>query len=238
MRIVNSTEKGFKIYNKAPDKAQIIIYGEIGKDYWGDGMMISAKAFSEELGKIPDTVKEIEVRINSGGGDVFEGITIYNRLKQHKAKKKVYVDGLAASISSIIALAGDEVIMGEGALYMIHLPWTWAVGDRQALDNTINRLMDIEEQMLGIYAKKTKMDRNEIRAMLEKETWLDADQAIEQGFANEKMEDTVPIAASAMKMPWITKAPKNYISEKEAANKKIASMQAAISAKLKPAQKK
>lgn len=238
MRIVNSTEKGFKIYNKSPEKAQIIIYGEIGKDYWGDGMMISAKNFSEELGKIPDTVKEIEVRINSGGGDVFEGITIYNRLKQHKAKKKVYIDGLAASISSIIALAGDEIIMGEGALYMIHLPWTWAVGDRQALDNTVNRLMDIEEQMLNIYAKRAKSDRNEIRAMLEKETWLDAEQAIAEGFVDSQMEDTVPMAASAMSREWIKKAPKNYVSEKAAADQRIASMRAAISAKLKPAQKK
>ena len=139
-----------KILNKSATEAEIVIYSQIGTDFWGEG--VSAKSFSEEMKKLSDTVSTINVRINSPGGDVFDGITIYNRLKQHKAKKIVHIDGLAASIASIIALAGDEVHMGEGALYMVHLPWTWAVGNRSDLDNTVNRLMDVEEQMLVIYA--------------------------------------------------------------------------------------
>ncbi len=209
-----------KIMNKSATESDIIIYAPIGDDYWGDGSMVSAKNFSKELSAIPDTVNTINVRINSPGGDVFDGIAIYNRLKQHKAKKIVYIDVLAASIASIIALAGDEIKIGEGALYMIHLPWTFAMGDRTDLDNTINRLMDVEEQMLGIYAKRTKLDRSEIRSMLEEETWMDADQAISNKFVDSKVEETVAIAASAIDSKWIAKKPKMYFSQTDAITEK------------------
>lgn len=202
-----------KITNKSATKAEIIIYGGIGPDYWGDGSMISAKSFSDELKKIDATVDEITVRINSGGGDVFDGITIYNRLIQHKAKIIVYIDGLAASIASIIALAGDEVHIGEAALYMVHLPWTWAMGNRMELDNTVNRLMDVEEQMISIYTKKTGLDRAEVKALLEAETWMDADQALEKGFVTAKVAESMPIAASAIASPWINRKPTKYFSE-------------------------
>jgi len=210
-----------KILNKSATEAEIVIYAGIGQDWWGDGSMISAKQFSDELKKIPDTVNTINVRINSPGGDVFDGVAIYNRLKQHKAKKVVYIDGLAASIASIIALAGDEIKMGDGALFMVHLPWTFAMGDRMDLDNTINRLMDIEEQMLGIYSKKSGLERSEVRALLEAETWLSADEAIEKGFVHSKVEETMPIAASAINAKWIAKKPSKYFSEAEAAKNQI-----------------
>lgn len=222
-----------KILNKSATEAEVVIYAGIGQDWWGDGSMISAKQFSDELKKVPDTVNTINVRINSPGGDVFDGIAIYNRLKQHKAKKVVYIDGLAASIASIIALAGDEIKIGEGALYMIHLPWTFAYGNRMDLDNTVNRLMDVEEQMLGIYAKKTGMDRGEIRTMLEKESWLGADEAIEKGFVDSKAEDTIAIAASAIKnSPWIGKKPEKYFSDREATQEKINELKNKVSSRL------
>lgn len=221
-----------KIQNKSATEAEVIIYAGIGQDFWGDGSMVSAKQFSDEMKKISDSVTTINVRINSPGGDVFDGIAIYNRLKQHKAKKKVYIDGLAASISSIIALAGDEIIMGEAALYMIHLPWTWAYGNRMELDNTINRLMDVEEQMLGIYSKKTGLERSEIRSLLEKETWMGADEALEKGFVTAKMEETIPIAASAIKSPWIAKRPEAYFSESKAAAQKISELKNKVGSRL------
>lgn len=203
----------FQIKAKSATKAEIIIYASIGESWWGDSL--TAKQFSDELKALEPTVNEITVRINSPGGDVFDGIAIYNRLKQHKAKIIVYIDGLAASIASIIALAGDEVIIGEGALYMIHLPWTFSMGNRNELDNTINRLIDVEEQLLSIYAKKTGLDRNELRAMLEAETWLDAEQAIEKGFVDKKSsEEALPIAASVLeRSKWINKAPRTFKSE-------------------------
>lgn len=209
---IASRSQPFEIKNKSATKAEIYIYGAIGASFFEDS--ISAKQFSDELNKLAPTVNEISVRINSPGGDVFDGIAIYNRLKQHKAKKIVYIDGLAASIASIIALAGDEVVAGEGSLYMVHLPWTFAMGNRTALDNTINRLMDVEEQLISIYAKRTKKDRQEIRAMLEAETWLDSDQAVEFGFIDRKSdEESMPIAASAFNQAWINKTPKTYKSQ-------------------------
>lgn len=205
----------FEIKNKSATKAEIIIYAPIGESFWGDS--ISAKQFSDEIKKLDASVNEITVRINSPGGDVFDGVAIYNRLKQHKAKIIVHIDGLAASIASIIALAGDEIIMGEGALYMIHKPWSFAMGNSNDLEEVINRLMDVEEQLVSIYAKKTKLDRAEIKKMLSDETWLDADQAIEKGFVDSKAEDSVPIAASVFdSAKWINKAPKTFKSETDA----------------------
>ncbi len=221
-----------RISNKTATEAEIIIYAAIGPDYWGDGTMISAKAFSDELKKIPDTVNTINVRINSPGGDVFDGIAIYNRLKQHKAKKVVYIDGLAASIASIIAEAGDEIKMGEGALYMVHLPWTLAYGNRMELDNTVNRLMDIEEQMIGIYAKRSGLDRSEIKALLEAETWMSTEEAISKGFVDAKVEETMPIAASAIDSRWIIKKPKAYFSETKATEDKISDLKKKIAAQI------
>lgn len=212
-------EKSFQIRNKSATSAEIIVYGAIGESYWDDA--VSAKEFSNELAKLPKTVNQIDVRVNSPGGDVFDGVTIYNRLKQHSANVTVYIDGLAASIASIIALAGDEIVMGEGALYMVHLPWTFSMGDRNDLENTINRLMDVEEQLLSIYARKTGLDRLELKAMLEAETWLDADQALEMGFIDKKVEESEPIAASALEKRWIVRKPKNFLSDTKVVKKGI-----------------
>lgn len=211
-------DQRLKIHNKSATTAEIILYAGIGLDYWGDGSMVSAKQFSDELKKLDDSVTEIILRINSPGGDVFDGITIYNRLKQHKAKITVHIDGLAASIASIIALAGDEIFIGEGALFMVHLPWTFSYGNRLDFDNTINRLLDVEEQMISIYKKKTKLDRAEIKSLLEAETWMGAAEAIEKGFVDSKAPESVPIAASAMDSRWIIRKPKSYFSETVAVN--------------------
>jgi len=221
-----------KISNKTATEAEIVIYAGIGQDFWGDGSMISAKNFSDELKKIPETVNTLHIRMNSPGGDVFDGIAIYNRLKQHKAKKIVYIDGLAASIASIIALAGDEVVMGEGALFMIHLPWTMAWGNRMEIENTVGRLMDVEEQMIGIYSKRTRMERSEIRSLLEAETWMSAEEAIEKGFVDSQAEETMPIAASAIDSRWINKKPKAYFSETKAAQEKISELKKKVEARL------
>jgi len=211
-------KKPFNIKCKSETQAEIIIYDEIGPwDDWGE---ISAKMVDKELKGLPSTVNQIDVRINSPGGDVFEGFTIYNRLKQHSANITIYVDGLAASIASIIAMAGDEIVMGEGALMMIHQPWTWARGNVQDLENTIDRLLDIEEQLVKVYQKRTGIDRSEIKSMLAAETWLDADQALEKGFVTELFESEEQIAASAIdKASWIRNKPRvkeqqNIINEK------------------------
>lgn len=216
LNFIDRNKTPFRIRNESSDTAEIILYAGIGQDWWGDGSMVSAKDFSDQLKALPKSVKTLNVRINSPGGDVFDGVTIYNRLKQFDGTVNVFIDGLAASIASIIALAGDTITIGEGALYMIHLPWTWAMGNRMDLDNTVNRLLDVEEQLIGIYSKKTGLDRAEIKAMLEAETWLGADEAIEKGFVDSKMSESTPIAASMIGAKWINRAPKAYNSEAKA----------------------
>lgn len=230
LKFRNKDQKPFEIRNKSATKAEIIIYEQIGEDWFGGG--ISAKAFDKELKALDPAVNELHVRINSPGGDVFDGMTIYNRLKQHKAKKIVYIDGMAASIASIIALAGDEVIIGEGALYMIHLPMTVAWGNRIEFESRMQLLMDIEDQLIGIYAKHSNLDKIEIRKMLEAETWMDADQAIENGFVDKKSEESIPIAASAMASAWFKRPPQNYTSENSVAKNILKDLKADLDSKL------
>lgn len=228
-----SGNQKLKINAKSATKAEIILYAAIGNDFWGDGSMISAKQFSDELKTLDASITEIDLRINSPGGDVFQGMTIFNRLKQHKAKINVYIDGLAASVASIIALAGDQIFIGEGAMYMVHLPWTFAWGNRKELDSAVSLLMDIEEQMVSIYAKKSGLGRAEIKALMESETWMGADEAIEKGFVDAKVEESIPIAASAMESKWFMKAPKKYFSQTKAVEDTKAELKSKISVLLK-----
>jgi ATP-dependent Clp protease, protease subunit len=192
---VKNVEKKFEITNKA-DSSEILLYGAIGESFFDDA--ISAKAFSEELKKIPSSVKNITLRVNSPGGSVFDGMTIYERLKNHPAKVTAYVDGLAASIASVIIMAADEVIVGDGAMIMIHKPMVGTYGNSLELERMIDILDKIENQMIGIYAKKTGMTRAEISSALAAETWYTADEAIEMGYAKKKYEahETLHIAAS------------------------------------------
>ena len=120
LKIIGTDSKNFSC-KKRGKKAEIALYGTIGETFFDDG--ITAKRFIEELNELKD-VDSIDLRINSMGGDVFEGVTIYNRLKEYKATINVYVDGLAASIASVIAMAGDTVTMGEGSFMMVHSPMT------------------------------------------------------------------------------------------------------------------
>jgi len=203
---IKEVDTKFKIYNKSQTHAEIVIYSQIGQSWFEEG--ITANTFHAELKELPESVKTIDVRINSPGGDVFDGITIYNRLKQHKAKVTVYVDGLAASIASIIAMAGDEIIMSEGSLMMVHKPMTMAYGNSVELEEVIQRLDDVEEQLTNIYKRRTMKDRSEIKKMLAEETWMSADEAVEMGFADRVMEteETLNIAACS-NLPWMKNAP-------------------------------
>lgn len=201
-------KKNFEIKNKTETTAEILLYGSIGESYFGDS--ISAKQFSDELKKIPNTVKNIVLRVNSPGGSVFDGMTIYERLKAHPAKVTAYVDGLAASIASIIIMAADEVIVGDGAFVMIHKPLAPVYGNAIEHERIIDILDKIENQMVSIYAKKTGMSRQEISSALASETWYNADESIENGFAQKKIEasSNIQIAASMIEdCNWFKKKP-------------------------------
>lgn len=234
MKILDFRSKAnqpFKIVAKSATQAEIILYGVVGGDWVGEG--ITAKQVSDELKKLDPKINDLVIRINSPGGSVFEGITIYNRLKQFKAKKTVYVDGMAASIASVIALSGDEIHMGEGSMYMIHLPWTYTAGNRKELRDTVEHLEVIEEQMISIYTKATGLDRVKVKKMMEEETWMDADEAIGHGFVDTKVKESLPIAASAMKSQWFKKAPAKFNSDTEAVNQAKLALNKKIEERLK-----
>ena len=226
-----STTSQLSVKAKANGEAEILIYGVIGGGFFGEG--ITAKDFQKELKALPKETKTINVRINSPGGSVFDGWTIFNLLKQHPAKVITHVDGLAASIASIIALAGDKIIMGQGAEMMIHQAWTFAMGNKKELQGMVDRLYSLDDQLINAYMKKTKKTRPEIEAAVEAETWYNADQAIDFGLADEKAEDTYAIAASLLdKATWVKKFSNTVLTEKDLARDNATELQNQIKAYL------
>lgn len=179
-------------------RAEIYLYGDIGASFWSEG--ITAKQFKDDLKALGDKVTDLDVHINSGGGDVFEGRTIYNLLLQHKAKKTVYVDALAASIASLIAMAGDEIVMGDGAFIMIHNAWGVAVGNAAEMQRVKDLLDSVSGTLIDTYAKRTKMPRDEIVALMDAETWMPAAEAVDRGFADKMVEPT-KVAAAVISYP-------------------------------------
>lgn len=162
---------------KAADgEATIYVYDEIA--WYG----VDANQLVRDIAALD--VETIHVRINSPGGDVFGGVAIYNALRRHPANVVCHVDGLAASAASFIALAGDRVLMGTGSFLMIHNAWAVAIGPASTMRETADTLDKIDDSLVGIYASRTEKEADEIRAMMEAETWMDADEAVEEGFAD------------------------------------------------------
>ena len=175
--------------NKENQKeADLLLYGVIGDDgYWDS---VGSKEFAEDLKAIED-VETINVRINSPGGDVFAGQAIYSTLKRCKAKINVYIDGLAASIASLIAMAGDKVIMPKNSMMMIHKPWTFSAGNANDMRTTADTLDKVEESLVVAYVDKTGLSEDEIKTLLDAETWLTASDALAKGFCDEIEETEV-----------------------------------------------
>lgn len=202
----------FSIENKGEKVAEILLYGAIGESFFDDS--ISAKQFAEEIKKLPSSVKEIQLRVNSPGGSVFDGMSIYEKLKAEKKngrKITAYVDGLAASIASIIIMAADEVIVGDGSMVMIHKPMVGVMGNSNDMERMISILDKVEEQMISIYAAKTGQSRIEISKALAEETWYTSEEAMNMGLADSKFkaEETLRLAASAMEScNWLKNKPK------------------------------
>lgn len=164
--------------NAASDTNVIDVLDVIGEDFWGEG--ITAKAISE---KLKSTSGEVRVRINSPGGDMFEGLAIYNMLRAHNGAVNVEVLGLAASAASIIAMAGDTITMGPGSIMMIHNAWGVVIGNRHDMREAANVFDTFDNSMVKLYAARTGRDRDDIAKMMDDETFLDAEEAVEAGFA-------------------------------------------------------
>lgn len=165
----------------ATDDNTITMYDPIGYDWWtGDG--VTAKRVSAALRTIGDS--DVTVKINSPGGDVFEGLAIYNLLREHKGKVTVQVLGLAASAASFIAMAADEVQIARAGFLMIHNSWTMAAGDRNELREVADFLEQIDGTLADIYAVRTGDKADDIRKLMDVETWMGGSDAIEAGFAD------------------------------------------------------
>ncbi len=157
----------------------LLIYEDIGEDFFGDG--VSAKNIKSQLDGMTG---DLTVRINSYGGDVFEGHAIYNLIRHYEGgTKTVVIDGLAASAASVIAMAGDEIVMPINAMMMIHDPWTISIGSADDFRKEADVLDQIKGTIVDVYASKTDMAKDEIAELMAVETWLNVDEAEGMGFA-------------------------------------------------------
>lgn len=171
------------------------IFDVIGEDYWGEG--VSSKRIAAALRGI-GAENPVTVNINSPGGDLFEGLTIYNLLKEHKGTVTVKVMGLAASAASIIAMAGDNVQISRAGFFMIHNAWTLAIGNRHDLRDIADFLEPLDRSMADVYSARTGDDIETLQALMDQETWIGGSDAVTQNFADTLLDsDQIDADASA-----------------------------------------
>lgn len=160
-------------------RAQVFIFGVI-VDYKWDAEDVTAKEFIDSI----KTLGDFDLHINSPGGSVPAGNAIYNALQRHKGDVTVYIDGLAASMASVVAMGGARVIMPSNAMLMIHDPWSFASGNAADLRKVADTLDKFKTGLVDAYASKTGLDNDKIKSMMSEETWITAEQAVELGFAD------------------------------------------------------
>ena len=190
MQMIMEVMKIRKFWNwiKNEDGERTLYFdGYIAEESWFDDD-ITPKKFKAEL---MESDGDISVWINSPGGDVFAASQIYNMLKEYKGKVTVKVDGLAASAASVIAMAGDEILMSPIAMLMIHNPSTLIWGEEADMVKAKEMLAEVKESIVNAYELKTSISRNKISKMMDMETWMSAKKAVELGFADKVLyEDT------------------------------------------------
>ena len=196
------------------EESELRLYGEIGPAFFG---MIDDVAVIRALDELKDA-RKIHVRLNSPGGDYFMGVSIANALKRHSAKVVVHVDALAASAASVIAMGGDRIVMHAGSLMMVHRAWSIASGNAADFAKVSETLNKVDEQLIELY-KRTGLDKGKLRTMIDAETWMDSNEAVQLGFADEADAKETGAQAEAPK-GWYAKAPKTvgiYETRKAAA---------------------
>lgn len=169
--------------NSAIDDAEntITVYDPIGEDMWDEG--VTAKRIAGALRRMGSTA-EVTVNINSPGGDFFEGLAIYNLLREHQGRVLVNVMGLAASAASVIAMAGDEIRIGRAAFFMVHNAWVLAMGNRLELREIADWLEPFDAAAVDIYQTRTGIEKAAVVAQLDAETWIGGAQAVDAGWAD------------------------------------------------------
>jgi len=170
------------VRNEADTDATLYIYDVIDP-YWG----VSAEGVAKAIAGL-DASATLHLRINSPGGDVFEGRAIRTAIEQHKGKTIAHIDGLAASAATTISDGADEVEMAAGSFYMIHNGWTWMYGNKHDCRKTADLLDKIDAAIVADYARRTGLDVAQLVQWMDDETWFSAEEAVEHGFANRLME--------------------------------------------------
>lgn len=183
----------FKVTNEA-ERATVYLYGTIGDDFWSPEEANTAKNFAKELDGLNG--KPVDIRIDSLGGDVYEGFAIASAIQRYQGDTTAYVDGVAASAASYIAVMADKVVMSSYAQIMIHDAWTYAAGNAKELAETVQRLESLDETIAGIISARSGMGLDDVRAAMDAETWYSAEDAKENGLADEVIETKQRMAAS------------------------------------------
>ena len=178
--------KWYNIKNISTDTTEVVIYDEIGA--WG----MDSKTFIDEIKNI--STDNVTLRINSPGGSVIDGLSIHDAIKRMPQKVTARIEGLAASIATIIALGADEVSMSENSLFMIHNVWGGETGGAEDMRKAADLMEKMGGRLLNIYAKKTGKSEDEIRAWMDAETWFTSDEALEAGFIN-TIDSPIALAA-------------------------------------------
>lgn len=177
-------------------EADIYIFGDITSLEWFE-TDVSSYTLSKELQELPDDVEIINVHINSYGGEVAEGLAIYNMLRNHKAKVRTYCDGFACSIASVIFMAGDERIMSHASLLMVHNAWMRVAGNAEELRKNADDLDKITQASIEAYKSKVNISEEEIKQLLDNETWILPSEALEMGFATSIVGESITEKAAA-----------------------------------------
>ena len=194
---VTAKKKFWAFKALANNEGELTIYGEIAdsQSWWGDGGEVTPKGFKEELDALGD-ITTLNVYMNSGGGDVFAGQAIYSQLKRHKATVNMHIDGLAASIASVIAMAGDTIHMPANAMMMIHHPMSGVWGNANEMRTMADTLDKVCESIQETYlAKATDLEKDKLVELLDAETWLTAQECLDLGLCD-VMDEEMAIAAS------------------------------------------
>lgn len=202
---VKSILRGKVLDNKSTVKTgEIRLNGVIGQDWFSDG--ISAKQFSKQLVAL-GSIDALDLYITSEGGSVVDAKAMYAELIRHRARVNVYIDGLAASAATFLAMAGDTITIGEGDLFMIHNARTVARGDARALKAVTDQLLLVDEIIRDIYVARTGIKEPQIRAWMDAETWFSGKEAHKNGFTTALVPNKGPATNCVHDVPWITNAP-------------------------------
>jgi len=193
----------YKIEASANDQAEILVYDVIGWPYNDAGDLVR---YVNSLGD-----KDILVRLNTPGGDVFDGMAIFNSLANHKGKVTIRIEALAASVGSVLAMAGKEIQAYSNTMMMIHDPWTYMAGNQYELREMADLLEKISGQMLDVYAGRSKVGKREMKEIMKAETWYTAKEAKEKGFIDTILE-TGKAAKAQFDLTMYTNAPDGICS--------------------------